>query len=550
MKSMKVSGDWMRARSPIPIVFMSFMLFMVPYLLVAQTPPPLTQSPVFKSKIEVVQLDVSVLDKHRQPVRGLTQKDFTILEDGKPQPIVGFSTFDMDNAEAPVSGWMRDVAPDVATNQHKETRLFVIVMDDGLIPQDPFAIQSSKKIAASIIDKLGPGDLTAIVFTGDNRKTQDFTSDKNKLRAALDRFNPGLAGYRFGLDSGTNEDIWFYQSTIRTLDGIADHLGSVANQRKMIFWISPGVPMDLAGAVPTDKDGCPVPTRWDMKTGGCKSFGGSALSNGSPLTCLTGPGTCGPGLPMGVYGHPLPFEMSDLTKRIDEVFRRAQRANVTIYPIDPNGLDGSRAYLSNRLGSQNQGFAGEKATTQLDFLTMTAENTGGHAIMNTNDFEPGIARAFEENESYYLITFEPANVAADGRLRRLKVAVNRPDVDIRTRSSYYAPETPKPDKKPDKNPVSPETVALQKAMGGILPMAGMPMRASVAPFAVPGQRLMTVAIVLGITQPIPASAASGRVTETTDLLTSAFTPEGDPKRRAEAHRARRAPLGLERRCVV
>lgn len=68
-------------------------------------------------------------------------------------------------------------------------------------------------------------------------------------------------------------------------------------------------------------------------------------------------------------------------------------------------------------------------------------------------------------------------------------------------------------------------------------MAGMPMRVAVAPFAVPGQRLSTVTIVLGITQPIPAAAASGRVTETTDLLTSAFTPEGDA-RGAQKHQAK------------
>ncbi len=494
------------------------------------------QAPVFRTKVEVVQLDVSVLDKHRQPVRGLTGKDFTILEDGKPQPIVGFAIFDFDAAPAPATGWMRDVAPDVATNQHKETRLFVIVMDDGLIPQDPFAIQSSKKIATSIIDKLGDDDLTAIVFTGDNRKTQDFTSDKAKLRAALDKFNPGLAGYRFGLDLGTNEDIAFYQATIRTLDGIADHLASVPGQRKMVFWISPGVPMDLAGAVPQDKDGCPVPERWDPKTGLCTILGGSALSNSGKLICLTGPGTCGPAWPTGVWGRSLPpFEMSDLAKRTDDVFRRAQRANVTIYPIDPNGLDGSRAYLTSRLGSQNQGFAGQKATTQLDFLTMTAENTGGHAIINTNDFEPGIARAFEENESYYLIAFEPTNTASDGKLRRLEVKVNRPDVEVRSRSSYYAPEPEKSNKKLDA--MTPEAAALAKAMSGILPMAGMPMRVAVAPFAVPGQRLATVAIVLGIRQPIPPAAAKDRITETTELLTSAFTPEGDA-RGAQRHTAK------------
>jgi hypothetical protein len=74
-------------------------------------------------------------------------------------------------------------------------------------------------------------------------------------------------------------------------------------------------------------------------------------------------------------------------------------------------------------------------------------------------------------------------------------------------------------------------------MSGILPMAGMPLRVAAAPFAVPGQRLSAVTIVLGVTQPIPAAAANGRITETTELLTSAFTPEGDP-RGAQRHTAK------------
>ena len=181
IKEMKVSLRGIRARN----IFTSLIFFtsLTAVLVSAQNPP---QAPTFKSKVDVVQLDVSVLDKNRQPVRGLTQADFTILEDGKPQPIVGFATFDVDSAGPPVTGWMRDIAPDVATNDFKESRLFVIVMDDALIPQDPLAVQSAKKVAASIIDKLSADDLTAIVFTGDNRKTQDFTSDKSKLRAALD----------------------------------------------------------------------------------------------------------------------------------------------------------------------------------------------------------------------------------------------------------------------------------------------------------------------------------------------------------------------------
>src|SRR5688500_2399593 len=49
------------------------------------------QAPVFRSLVEVVQLDVSVLDRSRLPVRGLTQDDFTIIADGEPQKIVSFT---------------------------------------------------------------------------------------------------------------------------------------------------------------------------------------------------------------------------------------------------------------------------------------------------------------------------------------------------------------------------------------------------------------------------------------------------------------------------
>jgi len=481
---------------------------------------PQSQAPVFKSKVEIVQLDVSVLDKHRQPVKGLTEKDFTILEDGKPQKIVGFSTFDMDDAPAPATGWMRDVPPDVTTNDLKpESRLFVLVMDDAMIPQEPFAIKSAKEIARNIIDKLGPNDLTAVVFTGDNRKTQDFTSDKTKLLAALDRFNPGLASYRFGVDSqALDTDMHFYLSSVRTLSSVADYLIAIPNRRKALFWVSPGVPLDLADLMPK-----------------------SAPVGSGP------PGGAQAGATIGVR---------DLLDRTQEIFKRAQISNVTIYPIDPTGLGGMAQILKARLsmpgmftrlvvGNEPGGvpipgvgdweaalatFSQRKTNALQDFLVSTATNTGGRAIVNTNEFGAEIGEIFEENKSYYLLAFEPANPAADGKLHKLQVKVDRGDVDVRTRSGYYAPEAvTKEDKKIAKSGMTPEAVALAKSMAGILPTVGMPMRASAAAFAVPAQRLSTVTVVLGVRQPVPADAANGRVTETTELLTSAFTPEGDPK---------------------
>src|SRR5258705_10125346 len=78
----------------------------------AQQNPP----PSFRANVDLIQLDVSVLDKAHQPVRGLTAADFTVLVDGVPRAVMAFKAVELPKPVPPSAPWIRDITPDVATN--------------------------------------------------------------------------------------------------------------------------------------------------------------------------------------------------------------------------------------------------------------------------------------------------------------------------------------------------------------------------------------------------------------------------------------------------
>ena len=108
----------------------TFATLVLPQVHQAQTP---SSQPTFKLGVDVVPVDVSVLDDKRRPVRDLTADDFTVLEDGKPRPVTVFNPIEIEEHPPRVDGvasWVRDVPPDVTTNDVKpEGRLVVIVFD-------------------------------------------------------------------------------------------------------------------------------------------------------------------------------------------------------------------------------------------------------------------------------------------------------------------------------------------------------------------------------------------------------------------------------------
>jgi hypothetical protein len=66
--------------------------------------PVQSQTPVFTSRIDLMRLDVRVMDRRGRPVTDLTQRDFTIYENGVQQEIRAFARQTFDAGAREVDG--------------------------------------------------------------------------------------------------------------------------------------------------------------------------------------------------------------------------------------------------------------------------------------------------------------------------------------------------------------------------------------------------------------------------------------------------------------
>jgi hypothetical protein len=77
------------------------------------------------------------------------------------------------------------------------------------------------------------------------------------------------------------------------------------------------------------------------------------------------------------------------------------------------------------------------AATQETLSTLAAD-TGGKAFFDSNDFGGVFAQVQKDTSAYYVLGFTSNNPLKDGKFRRLRVQVNRPDIKLDFRSGYYA----------------------------------------------------------------------------------------------------------------
>jgi VWFA-related protein len=189
------------------------------------------QGPTFRSAVDLVDVDVSVLDRNRLPVRGLTAEDFTVFEDGKPRAIAAFSAVDLPARELASAPWMTHVAPDVLTNTFKrEGRLVTILIDRALSFENMPAV---REFAEAAVDQLRPGDLAAVAYSLSG-VPQNFTADRARLKQAIRQPSAGLPEGSAQSQAACACGV----CTLESITRIAEAMQEVRQRRKLLFVLS------------------------------------------------------------------------------------------------------------------------------------------------------------------------------------------------------------------------------------------------------------------------------------------------------------------------
>ena len=203
----------------------------------APPPPPADNTPTLHITTREVVVDVEVYDDAGNPVHGLTQSDFTIEENGKPQPLRTFREFSK-SAQAAESASPKLPYGVYTNSQSVPTTGPVNILLFDAMHSRPEMIVHSLQYASDYFSTMPKGTLVAIFWFSDSglHMLQGFTSDRVTLQRALHNIHIEV---RSNLEHHTIE--WY---TIDMFNQIAAYVSGIKG-RKNLLWIVPGMPVNL-----------------------------------------------------------------------------------------------------------------------------------------------------------------------------------------------------------------------------------------------------------------------------------------------------------------
>ncbi len=433
----------------------------------------------FSTTTSQVIVNVTVTGRDGKPVTNLTKDDFLVYEDGKLQTLLAcqfeqlgtkplpplqiaapepFATRPLEKPKTPVQPVPPPEPSADRLSKYQDRRLIVILFDFSSM--EPAEQVRSRDAALKFLStQMTASDMVSImVFGSDLQTVQDFTSDRDLLTSVIRNFHVGQSSELASTaDTGTDaqdqsgmftpDDTEFnIFNTDRKLAALEEAARKLAAypEKKALVYIASGVP----------------------KTG------------------------------------------VDNQSQLEATVNAAVRANVSFYPVDARGLvaqaPGGDATQAGAAGNNLYSGAGQRSQRDSfqdsqETLYTLAEDTGGKALLDSNDLSEGLRQVQEQVNSYYLLAYESKNTAQDGRYRTIQVKLALRVANLRAsldyRKGYFGPTTFARMKETDKE------TQLQMAINSGNPVTDLPIALEIDYF-----RLAKDKYFVPITVRIPGSA--------------------------------------------
>ncbi len=375
----------------------------------------------FTAETRLVIVNLSAKDKSGRPIMTLKKEDIEVYEDNVKQDIKIFELQKLEGESLPaivdtppsksrtieekvkVSSAKAYVEPAKNSVIKYQDRRLLCLLFDMTSMQPPEQLRAQEAAIKFLETQMTTNDLVEIMTFNSNIKIiEEFTADRERLITTLKKLTVG-AGSDFadlaatgadeGDDSGsfaaddTEFNIFNTDRKLSALEDASKKLGAFPEKKALIYFTS--------------------------------GVGKTGVENQSQIKATT---------------------------------NAAIRANVSIYSIDARGLvatppGGDASSASPRgtgiiTGTKQASMKASFQDSQETLTTLSAD-TGGKAMLDTNDLTMGIRQAQDDINSYYIIAYSPKNFADDGKMRRIDVRLVNKTISAKLdfRKAYYANKT-------------------------------------------------------------------------------------------------------------
>ena len=396
-------------------------------------PPPLVE----KIDVSVVNVDVTVTDRHGQPVRNLTRDDFEIIEDGKPQPISNF--YVVENAEARVeSGPAAAGAPPPERFRRK-----VLVLVDNLNTSVHGRNEALARLEEFISKHFDDGRYDWSIATVDSRVhlLLPMTSDKKILHDVVAEIRRG--GTKSGLKAPIARGESVTASEFSSITDLpADATGQRVQSRVAAFQAqNKNFDEEMALTEQTMFAGSTT----DAVVDAARAFGSSEgrkmillVTGYMPFSRVSPLHRMNTGI---LANHMEEINLNDrhLIALRDRIIREANASNTSFYIINGEGME---------VGSSGENVTAKTMATPSDgssapdssAMYWVAGETGG-AYLPSNRIDQSLTEFDRRAANFYSLGFVPKH-AEDARYHRIAVHVKgHPGLRLQYRDGYSTAET-------------------------------------------------------------------------------------------------------------